>query len=1006
MLALVLGAVRTRTAQVLTVLILTAIAAAAAAAGPWYGLAAASRAAAADVEAAPAGQRVLSIRQLVTTDGDPQGSLTAFARTVSGILPIPAGDPVLGMSQDMTVTRGAASKDVSIDYREEFCTHVRLDGKCPATAGEVAISQTSAQELGVDAGDRIVIRASPTTTPVPLRVVARYELADPTGAYWSNNLFRAKGGLDPLFTPLDTFTDRQLWTPTNAFDVVVPAAVLRDRGAGLAVALRAADARYEAQQLRLVNPTATILATIAKDRSTIQHGVLVALGQVLVLAWFAIGLAGRYTGRDRRGDAALLKLRGSTRPGMLRLTLGQHLVPMLAGIVAGAPLGYLAAWALGGEIPAPPQTGLALGLSAAAVGAVLVGGLLVLAAVDAAVLRLPVVALLRRVPAGRRDWRAGVVDLALLAVAVAAAYQARASGPDTGLGLVAPALVALAVGLLAARLLILIADRAGAVALRAGRLRFGLTAVQVSRQPGSDRVFALIVVAVALFATAAGGFSAGRIARTDRAEAELGADRVLTVQATNRVALQSAVRRADPGGRYAMAAVVDLASTPPLLAVDTTRLAAVATWRPEYGPVGVLPAATAAARPRAALPPITGTQLTLRVRNERAERLTLGAVVQNGATGVTAKVALGPFGRGEQTVSAPVAGCAAAPGCRFVRWELTGPPDRGGETQPPPADAVVTIESLTQQGPDAGILDTARLTDLSRWHSDLAGAGMDLAAASRSGAGLTISVDANPLGFPTVGNEVYAVDAPLPLPVLVAGAAPAPWQFGDPSLLSFGAGATPVRLAGTAAVLPVIGAQGMMIDLDATWRIAADATLGGTFQVWLGADAPPSIVDALTREGLGVVADDSVRARSDRLAEQGTAIGVRFGLLAAVLGLLLAAATVAVTAAVDRGQQITQLTALRVQGLPRRAAVVSGYAGLTALIGSGLLGGLVAAAIAGPVSRVAAPAFTDRWTVLAPPDPLTVLVLVLAGLVALVVLGLTGWLSVLPLIRRLRGGDR
>ncbi len=61
--------------------------------------------------------------------------------------------------------------------------------------------------------------------------------------------------------------------------------------------------------------------------------------QILVLAWFAIGLAGRYTGRDRRGDAALLKLRGSSRLGMLRLTVGQHLVPLLAGAMLGAPLG-------------------------------------------------------------------------------------------------------------------------------------------------------------------------------------------------------------------------------------------------------------------------------------------------------------------------------------------------------------------------------------------------------------------------------------------------------------------------------------------------------------------------------------------------------------------------------------------------------------------------------------------------------------------------------------------
>jgi putative ABC transport system permease protein len=54
---LIIGAVRARTAQVLTVFVLTALAAAIAAAGPWFGFASMSSAAAADVVAAPAEQR-------------------------------------------------------------------------------------------------------------------------------------------------------------------------------------------------------------------------------------------------------------------------------------------------------------------------------------------------------------------------------------------------------------------------------------------------------------------------------------------------------------------------------------------------------------------------------------------------------------------------------------------------------------------------------------------------------------------------------------------------------------------------------------------------------------------------------------------------------------------------------------------------------------------------------------------------------------------------------------
>jgi hypothetical protein len=129
-------------------------------------------------------------------------------------------------------------------------------------------------------------------------------------------------------------------------------------------------------------------------------------------------------------------------------------------------------------------------------------------------------------------------------------------------------------------------------------------------------------------------------------------------------------------------------------------------------------------------------------------------------------------------------------------------------------------------------------------------------------------------------------------------------------------------------------------------------------------------------------------------------------LLAAFIGVLLAAATVAVAAAVDRGAQAGQLGALRLQGLSRRSALITGYAGLVVLIGTGLLCGLVAAAIARPVAQVVAPPFTDGWHVIAPPGALSGAALALAGLVALLVLGLTGLLSVMPLIRRLRGGDR
>jgi hypothetical protein len=679
MFALVLGAVRARGAQVLTLLALTLLATLVAAAGPWFALAAATKAAASDVAAAPASQRTLSVRQMVGTNGDPRQSLDSFAAAVAATMDIHDGPPVLGLREAMSISRSDTTQALTVGYRDGFCEHAAITGVCPAAAGEAALSVRAAQQLGVRAGEVIVVQSSPGADPVPLQITATYELADPTGAYWSDALYRADGGLDPLFTSLATFANRQLWSPIATYDVAVPGALLRgDGGYALGPTLVIADAKLGAVNLQLVNSTSPLLTTVARDKLTIRQGVLVALGEVLVLGWFAIGLAGRYTGRERRGDAALLKLRGSTRTGMLRLTVGQHLIPLIGGAVLGAPLGFLLARLLAGPVPGAAQQRQALALSALAVAAVLVGGVLVLTLVEAAVLWLPVSALLRRVSAGRRDWRPGVIDLVLLAVAVAAVYQARTGGSDNSLGLLAPVLVALAVALLLARLLVRVADGAGSVAVRRGRLGFGLTAVQASRQPATDRVFALVVVAVAMFATGAGGWAAGRQARTERSTVQLGATRVLEVQATNRTELEYAVRRADPGGKVAMAAVVDRASSPPVLAVDSSRLAAVASWRPEYGAVRALPAATAATHLPAALPPITGNRISLTATNDGNHPIELIAVLQNEADGATVPVPLGPLGKGRHTVGAAVSGCDGTAGCRLVRFELAGPPEAGG----------------------------------------------------------------------------------------------------------------------------------------------------------------------------------------------------------------------------------------------------------------------------------------------------------------------------------------
>ncbi|MEV6846124.1 FtsX-like permease family protein [Actinoplanes sp. NPDC051411] len=995
---------RTRTAQVLTVLILTALAAAVSAAGPWFAFASQTSAAAADVAAAPADQRSVSIRQITHINGDPRATVGQFAGQVRDMLPLPAASAENGLVVAMSVNRGSQNDAMPVAFRDHFCDHVQLAGPCPAKPLEVSISAAASQRLGLRAGDRVTEESSITSPPLTFRIVSVYTPAGPESPYWSNALFRAQVGLDPAFTPIDTFAAPELANPTVTFDMPVPDALLRgDGGYDLAAALDVADARLGQSQLHLVDNTAQLLTAVAKDRSAVKTSVTVSLVQVLILAWFAIGLAGRYTRRDRRGDAALLKLRGATPLAMLRLAWGQHLIPLTAGAIAGLPLGYLTARVLAGPVRDSADQRSALVQSIAAVAAVLVGGLLVLALLEALAQRLPVVELLRQITSSRGDWRSGLIDLLLLAVAVAGVYQARTGDAAGGLAVAAPALVALAVALLLARLLARIADRGGGAAVRSGRLRLGLTAVQVSRRPGTDRVFALVVVVVAMFTTALGGWLADREHRAVRSAAELGAPRVLTVQATNRTVLEQAVRRADPRGKQAMAAVVDTTHTPSVLAVDSSRLAAVARWRPEFGDISALPAAVADNPGPASLPAVTGDRLTVRVGHDGDSPAVLWLVLQHEGTGASTRVSFGVLGPGDQTLSAPLNGCSAAPGCRIVRWEVTTPTDRQGRTSAATFPTAVTVRGLAQWNPDATVLDAHSLADIDRWRAGTFGAAMDIDA---SHGALRMEIDENPSGSTATDDQVWAVDEALPLPIVLAGPPPHDWEFAEPSLQSLGAGLTPVRVAGTAPALPVLGSDGVLVDLDASRRLIGDVPAAGRFQVWLAAGTGHGLIDTLERNGLSIVDDQSVAARAGRLGQQGPSAGARFVLLAGATGLLLAAATIAVAGAVDRRTRLAELAALRVQGLGGRAARAASWAGSAGLILAGLAGGLFAAVLARPLARTSVPPFTDGWAVLAPPTPLSAVAVLLAGLVALVVLGLVGWLSVLPLLRRLREGRR
>ena len=334
----------------------------------------------------------------------------------------------------------------------------------------------------------------------------------------------------------------------------------------------------------------------------------------------------------------------------------------------------------------------------------------------------PVVDLLRRVPARVRGWRATIGDVVAVSIAVAAVVQLRSGGSPSGLALVAPVAGALAAGVLLARVAMIAGAVVGAQLLLRGRTAVGLALVQVARQPRFRPLIALLTVVVAMLAFTVATSEVASAAYRDRAAVEVGAPRVVEVDATSRSHLLTAVRAADPEGSFAMAAVVsgspDAAGTP-LLAVDSDRLATVAAPHPSYGVS--LPDVARDIHPPAPGAPVQlrGRQLIIGLSADFDAEVFAGnrvrlAITISGRNGT--RVVLPPrddIQPGQKDYVLQVPECAQE--CRIVKIEIDAPVV--------PRPLRVQFEELrTAEGDGEGgtvVLTGAQLADLQRWRHSI-----------------------------------------------------------------------------------------------------------------------------------------------------------------------------------------------------------------------------------------------------------------------------------------------
>lgn len=1044
------SALAARRGQAVIVALVALAASTAVVAAPWYAVAASQRVGVSAVASAPAEERLISVTRLTGWRGaDDSASTEAIDEArrqfrppgFSGVLGgfttgelkvasnVPDSDDTESSTRDEgstgtaetdqtdeTATGAEENEDdrrpaehaktadetaveVTVAYRENVCEHLALTGDCPRSAGEVVLPEPLVRAHSFELGDRLDIKTGEDEW-LRVHLVGAYRVVNPDDAYWGDGTLVGLGegssrDRPSAFTVKETLRGQE--RTSYAYDLVATPRAFATSDVGQLAAQLHADMERLRQQGYTVTTTNldALLERISRDRWNVVAGVGVGVVVLLLLTWFALTVVVRQTAVQVRADVGWWRLHGVPSARGWFLVLGQSIVPLVAGALVGTVAGLGLGKVLGADIAGGADR-TALTLSLLLVGLALAGGFVAVVATQLGTLVTPVRDLLRRTPGRRGRWRRSVVDLVLILLAAYGVGQTLlVTRQVRGLPLLAPGLAALALALVAAWAVPPLASRLARRSHEAGRLSLGLTAALLARRPETHRLFALVTVAVALVTTGFVGVHTAERTQWQRAALEVGADRVLVVDAEDPAQLLAAVRAVDPDGTRAMAVVDQPGGTndEPRLAVDTTRLGVVVGWREEYG--GDVEDIAKALRPEEPRPVVV-----------ESDRLALQAAATepNGApvylrirlrtlrTGEPVDAVVGPLAerRASHTASIP----ACADGCRLVGVQVLGalrPDPVGGNPAtaasvghaPPEPGTRVELYAATGRNRGSSIPADV-LTEPTRWRPALGPRDVG-PSVTAEGDGLRITVSPTPEVPLERSDWAFVVDTPVMLPVLTAGWRPDP--VGELRVPPLPGAAVPAEVVRTARLVPRHEKVGTIADLTYAERLVPFSLPGaGTPQVWLSPNAPASIVDELREVGISTLRVESLAERLDHLRAEGTAVGGRLQAVVALVGLLLAAGAVLVDAERERPTRGAELAALRAQGVPARMIRAIGYGGPAALVGTatvvGLVGGLVGAAIA----RVSYPGFVDGWTVLptASAGPIPVL---LAALVSAAALG-------------------
>ncbi len=894
---------------------------------------------------------------------------------------------------------------VALRARSDVCDHLEIDGRCPSSAGEVLVSVADEKAWGWTAGTELQVPqgrfdpVEPDPPPVELTVVGVYDASADDPDYWLGDEPDGKSGLvgpdldtgpgvDDLITTEETFVGT---LPDAAATILLPL----DRGAAtldsMPPAASAAGRLAEKQPELSVDESAEDLVSGIRagqeQTAVIVPFVMVQLALLSVLVLFLVAQAAV---DGRRLDIALARLRGRSRRGARRLVLTELSIPVFLGV----PLGFLVALGLGvvvrrAMLPAGVPAEVPLAVVPWLLGALLVSVLAVYLAARP-VLREPVNDLLRSVAPDRAGGSVVVDTVVVVLAALGAAGLASGalSGPAA---LATPTLLAIAVGVLAARLVPRAAAARARRATSRGRVVAALAGHGIARRPAARRVLVVTTVATAVAVFGSNAVVVADDNRLARAELETGAPASLAVDVSSaRQLIEAGEALTGEGIDAAPVARIsprdsDAAET---IAVDPGALRRVA----HPGSIAGLDL-DSLALPEQQTIRIPGETATADVTwdldtegGAEAPVLTVDMTTASGDERSAEIATLGPRPSGRTAVTEDL-GCSN--GCRLDGLSIETSGEPGSESR-----GTVTISGLEVDGAPLPV------TDEGTWRPGPEGdPGIDV---TTKGDTLALEVTAADGADATT----HVTDIPRPLPAVVSDDGLE--EGSDLQVVDVAGGQTAVGVRQAVAALPAATDEGVMVSLPALARTGGQIdTSRARTQLWLADGSPRAIErakDVLADEGVAV-GPVSTTAEADRVYDRSaSAWGLQLALVGGVLAVLLAGLVLVTLAVTGWRAVVRDLAALRISGVSRGAISRAVRTEHLVSVTTGVLLGVLCALLGSWVALPSIPFFTTPAAVpaldLGPSWPA---VLVATAGVALVLLLLSQVLAG-AVVRRVRLG--